>query len=189
MTNLTKREVGLLVVLFIAISIAVYYNFVLRPYLDNKDAIDIEMTDSRTAINEAKLKKASIKMIDDKMAVIQTDMDQKLDTVLDSIDRPAIIVLLSKTIYPEATESTITFSPAYTELGSNYITTADISFHCTAEEFTTILTRLRTNIPISRVATSTLTVLEDGSGDYDAMIILEILTRSITPTNTEFNYK
>ncbi|MHB1454466.1 MAG: hypothetical protein ACYCYM_11005 [Saccharofermentanales bacterium] len=189
MTNLSKREITLLLVLFIAISGAVYYNFVLKPYLADKESMNIEMTDAKTAISDAKMKKATIRSVDAKIAVIQTDMDQKLATVLDSIDRPAIIVLLNKTIYPEAKNSTITFAPEYTELGSNYITTADITFQCTAAEFATILTRLRTNIPISRVAASTLTALADGSVNYDATITLEILTKSITPTNTEFNYK
>ncbi|MHB8962685.1 MAG: hypothetical protein ACYC5K_05980 [Saccharofermentanales bacterium] len=189
MTSLTKREVTLLVVLFIAISGAIYYNFVLKPYLADKEAMDIEMTDSRTAINEAKLKKASIKMVEDKMAVIQEDMDQKLATVLDSIDRPAIIVLLDKTLFPEASNSVFTFLPDYQELGSNYITTAEITFDCTPDEFLEILSRLRAAIPVSRVATSSLRKLEDDTGDFEAMITLEVLTRSITPTNTEFNYK
>lgn len=189
MSNLSKREIGLLVVLLIAVCIAIYYNFVLKPYFADSEALRIETNDCRSAINDAKLKKASILKIDQDMKAIQTDMDQKLSNVLDSIDRPAMIVLLSKTLLPYVTSSTITFSPVYQELGSNYITTIEASFQCTNEGFIRILSNLRTAKPITRVVTSSIKLFDGTNGNCDAKIMIEIITSSIIPTNIEFTYK
>lgn len=189
MNNLSKREIVLLSILFVAILGAVYYNFVLKPFLADREEINMQIDDCQTAISNAKMKTAAIASVEKQMEDINAAMGDKLANVLDSIDRPAIIVLLEKTIYPEAENSTLSFSPDYRELGSNYITTVTASFSCTGKEFLQILTKLRTNIPISRVVESSLRIVNEATGECEASITIEVLTTSIVPTNTEFNYK
>lgn len=187
MTNLSKREVVLLGVLFIAVCGALYFNFIFRPYLDKSDALGVEIEDCRTQINDSKLKKASIAMIDQKMDVIETEMKDKLKNVLDSIDNPAIIVMLNKNVAPLATNVTYSFSSTYKELGSNYITSVEVSFDSTEAKLLTILTNLRKATPVTRVETSAINVTDPATGVCKVTITVEYITASVTPTKTDFN--
>lgn len=189
MTKLSKREFVLLVILFIAISGAAYYNFVLRPYYAASDEIDVQTAECQTAINDAIAKKTAIDLTDTKIKAIEDEMSNKLKNVLDSIDRPAIIVLLNKTLAPKATEIIYAFSPAYQELESNYITTVEISCKCTQGDFLGILADLRAAKPITRVLVSSIRVVDSTTDICDTTITLDVLTTSITPTNTDFTYE
>ncbi len=189
MSSLSKREIILLILLFIAIIGAIYYNVVLKPYFNNDVALDAQITDVNTSINDARQKAAVIEIINGKIKDIRTDMDQKFTNVLDSIDNPAIIVLLNKTVYPEAADPTFTFSPAYTDLGNNYITTVVAAFQCKKDDFGKILAKLRSTMPISRVTNASIQVVDEATKNCEATISINILTSSLVPTNTEFNYK
>ncbi len=186
MTNLSKREIGLLVVLILAICGGVYYNFVLTPYFNSSADIDLKITDARSKLNDLKLKKASITMVDKKIADINKTIGQGLEHVLGSIDNAAIIVMLGKTLPPEAKETNIGFSSSYQDLKSSYITTVDISFTCTQDGFNKILDNLKNAQYINRVVVSSLNV-SDTNG-WEGKISIEILAKTVTPTNTVFNY-
>lgn len=188
MTKLSKREIVLVIILFIAISCAVYYNFVFNPYLVKSDEITIKMSDTQTKLNDYKLKKASTKTVNSKMEVIKADLGSKLNRVLDSIDNPAIIVMLRKTLPPSATSTILGFSPTYQDLKNNYVTTVEVSFKCNQEGFVKVLTNLSTADYVNRVINSSLTVTDPLTNACDARISIEILTKSITPTKTVFSY-
>lgn len=188
MIKLSKREIVLVVVLFIAISIAMYYNFVFKPYVAKSDEVALKISDTQSSLSDLKLKKASTNMINGKIEVIKTDLGVKLNRVLDSIDNPAIIVMLRKTLPPSATSTVLGFSPTYKDLKNNYVTIVEVSFKCNQEGFVKVLTNLSTTDYVNRVINSTLTVVDPVTNLCDARISIEILTKSITPTKMEFTY-
>ena len=188
MTKLSKREKTLLIILLIALCGALYYNFVLKTYLAKNEEINIKINDTRTALNDSKLKAASILLVDQKMKLINDEMASKFEKVLDSIDRPAIIVMMDKVLLPQATNISFGFSPAYQELKSNYITTVEVSFQCTQDGFFQILSKLRTAEYVNRVITSSLKISDPNTGVCEGSISVDVLTKSIIPTRTEFTY-
>lgn len=184
MTKLSKREINLLAILLIALCGALYYNFVLKSYFTKSAAMVVKTSEVRTSINDSKAKSASILMLDKNIKEIQDTMAQKFSTVLDSIDRPAIIVMLDKSLLPQATSVTLGFDPSYQDLKSNYITSVEATFQCTEEGFRQILTKLKTAAYVNRVVASSLLVTDPASDMCNASISIEILTSSVLPTKT-----
>lgn len=197
MTSLSKREIGLLIFLLIALSLAGYYNFVLKPYFNDSDKITSEIMEANDSLNDLKMKTAATLMVDKKIVDIQDEIGKNLDKVLDSIDNPAIIVMLTKTLPPHAVNPNYSFSPSYKELNGTYLITVEATFQCTADGFKQVLTNLKNAKYLNRVITSSFTIQATNTtgnatgaaaGTGDARVSIEILTKSITPTNTEFNY-
>ena len=188
MTNLSKREGVMVIVLSIAICGALYYNLVFKPFLAKNEEISTRITDTQTTLNDFKVKKASIIAVDKKLLVINTEMGENLERVLDSIDNPGIIVMLNKILPPIANTITLGFSPSYKDLGNSYITTVETSFLCNQEGFRQILENLSKSEYENRVINSYLKVVDPVTNSCEARISIEILTKSIIPTKTEFTY-
>ena len=184
MTKLSKRETTLLVILLIALCGALYYNFVLKTYFAKSANIVLKTGEVMASLNDSKAKTASIMMLDKNIKEMQDAMAQKSATVLDSIDRPAIIVMLDKILLPQATNITLGFSSAYQDLKSNYITTVEVTFQCTGQEFRQILTKLKAATYVNRVVASSLMIVDPASDTCNAAISIEILTSSVKPTKT-----
>ena len=182
MTKLSKRETTLLVLLLIALCGALYYNFITKPYFAKRVDIVVKTSEVRASINDSKAKFASILMLDKNIKDIQDKMGQKFSKVLDSIDRPAIIVMLGKTLRPQATNITLGFPSSYQDLKSNYITTVETTFQCTQDGFRQILSNLATAAYINRVVTASLILTDPESGICSASASIEILTSSVLPT-------
>jgi hypothetical protein len=184
MSKLSKRETTLLVILIIALCGALYYNFVFKSYLATSSDIDVEKIDVSQSVSDLKMKYASIQMLDKNIKAIQDEMAPKFETVLESIDRPSIIVMLEKCLYPQATNVTYQFSPSYDNLNSNFITSVQVSFQCTPQGFRQILMNLRSADHVNRVLSSSLVLADPVTTESDASITIEILTKSVLPTGT-----
>ncbi len=185
MTKLSKREVTLLIILVIALCGALYYNFVLKPYLAKNVTISTKTIEVNKSLNDFKAKSNAILALEANIKAIEDEMAPKFKTVLDSIDRPAIIVMLDKNLQPQATNITLQFSPAYEDLKSNYITTVEASFQCTQEGFKQILSNLKTAAYVNRVIKSSLTIADPNTDSCNASISIEILTVAVLPTGTK----
>ncbi len=184
MTKLSKRESVLLVLLLIALCGALYYNFILKPYLAKSVDIALKTGEVRVSISDSKAKSAATALLDKSIKDIQDKMGQKFEKVLDSIDRPAIIVMLSKTMRPHASNITLGFPPSYQDLKSNYITTVETTFQSTEDGFQRILTNLETAAYINRVIKASLILTDPEAGICSASVSIEILTSSVLPTKT-----
>ena len=184
MSKLSKRETTLLVILVIALCGALYYNFVFKAYLATSSDIDLEKVDVTQSVSDLKMKYASIQMLDKNIKDIEDEMAPKFEKVLESIDRPTIIVMLEKCLYPQASSVTYQFSPSYDNLQSNFITSVQVSFKCTPQGFRQILVNLRSADHVNRVISSSMVLADPVTSESDASITIEILTNSVLPTGT-----
>ncbi|MHB1483953.1 MAG: hypothetical protein ACYCYI_04760 [Saccharofermentanales bacterium] len=186
MKKLTTREIVLLIILVIAIVGAGYYNIIFKPYLADNEEISAKIDEVKSDVNALKLKKASIKMIDDKIAGINNEMKDEFAHMLYSIDNASILMMFTKTLPPSATLTEITFHPDYQDLQNSYITTIDVNFRCNRAGFSTVLRNLKNAVYTNRVIKSNLKATTPGVDAYDASISVEFITKSVIPTKTDF---
>lgn len=188
MSKLSKREIVMLTVLIIAIISAGYYNFIFKPFQADAEEISLKINETKSTLSDLKLKKATIKMIDEKIVNINNEMKQKFDHMLYSIDNAAILVMLNKTLPPFATLSDITFASEYQDLKFCYITTINVTFKCDRAGFIKVLTNINNADYVNRIIGSKLSITDPASGACDASVSIEILAKSLIPTKIDFVY-
>lgn len=176
MKGLSKREAGLLAVLFVVLVLAGYYNFFLKGYLEKNSLLTTQISDAKTAISDSKVLLSAIVLMDKKIEELTTDIEEYTDELLPGLDRPEIIRVLDAAAYPYLSDSTITFNLSQKELGTNSVYTVVMSFKTTKANYITILENLRNANLVNRVITSSLNVDNPDTNECSAMILLEILT-------------
>lgn len=181
MGKLSKREKGLLVVLVIAVAGLLYYNFILKDFIETYGNIGTQIKDTETKIQDLRLKKSSITMIDEKIDDLSAECQVDSDRVLDFIDRPKIIMALNKTISPYGDNINYQFPMTYVTLQDNFVTTAEISFKSTVEDFEKILNSLRNLEYINKITNASVSSVDPVSGNSDIRMEVEILTKDIYP--------
>ena len=181
MKNLTKREAVMLIVLVIVLALAGYYNFFLKGHLERNLNVDDEVRTTIGAINDAKLKQAAIQITEKSIEEIGLEIAEYSENVLPGLDRPEILRMLDRSIYPYITNSVISFSSSYTELGSNYIFNVIVSFQTKRADYIVILEKLREEKMVSRVVTSSMALIDVGSDEATCSITLEFLTENNPP--------
>lgn len=176
MKGLSKREAGLLAILFLVLTLAGYYNFFLKGYIEKNSFLTTQISDAKTAISDSKVVLGAIGLIDKKIEELAISIGEYTNGLLPGLDRPEIIRILDANVYPYLNNSTITFNLSQKELGMNSVYTVEMSFKTTKENFITILENLRNANLVNRVITSSLNVDNPETNECSAMILLEILT-------------
>ena len=178
MKNLSKRELNMVIVLFVIIAVAIYYNFYFRTFLDENAFLDAEITSTRSLVNDAKLKTAAIAQTEIKIVEINEQIEEFSENILPGLDRPEIIRMLDRSIYPYMTGSEITFVTSYRDLGSNFIFTVEMSFSSLLEDYPTILSSLQNESIINRVVNSSLAITDSETDAITVRIAMEVLTQN-----------
>lgn len=176
MKGLSKREAGLLAVLFVVLTLAGYYNFFLKGYLEKSSILSTQISDAKTSISDSKVVFSAIVLIDKKIEELKTSIGEYSNDLLPGLDRPEIIRILDAAAYPYLSNSTITFNLSQKELGINSVYTVVMSFKTTKENFIAILENLRNVNLVNRVITSSLSIDNPETNESSAMILLEVLT-------------
>lgn len=178
MKNLSKREFTMIIALAVIIIFAAYYNFFFSSFLDENATLDADITSTRSLVNDAKLKSAAIQQTEQKIEQINIQIDEFSENILPGLDRPEIIRMLDRAVYPFITGSQITFVTSYTDLGSNYIFTVSMSFSSLLEDYPTILSNLQNESIINRVINSSLAITDLETGAITVRIDMEVLTQN-----------
>ena len=178
MKNITKRELIMIIVLLIVIVIAAYYNFFLKENLSKRSSLDIEIADVNSALRSAKLKNTAIDQTQIRIDEIKVEIESFKDFILPGLDRPQIIRLLDRSVYPFITDSVITFSSGYRDLGSNHIYVIMLSFNTQQENFTRILENLKNETILNRVVNSSTVIVDPDNNILSVRIEIEILTQN-----------
>ena len=178
MKNLSRRELTMIIALFVVLVFAAYYNFFFSGYLDDNANLDADIASVRSQVNDAKLKSVAILQTEAKIEQINTEIAEFDENTLPGLDRPELIRMLDRSIYPYITGSQITFVTSYRDLGSNYVFTVDISFQSQLEDYTTILSSLQGESIINRVVNSSLAITDPETGAVSVRIAMEVLTRN-----------
>lgn len=181
MKSLSKREGIMLIALVIVLSLAGYYNFYLKAFLNNNANVEANMVVTTSAIKDAKLKQAAIKKTEESIDKITLEIDEYSKNVLPGLDRPEIIRMLDRSIYPYITNSAIKFNSSYNELGSNYVFIVELSFQVLEADYVPLLEHLRSEAMVSRVVTSSLAIINTVTNEATCSISLEILTENNQP--------
>ncbi|MDD2393745.1 MAG: hypothetical protein PHV88_06780, partial [Eubacteriales bacterium] len=79
MSKLSKREKGLLIVLLIALTGMIYYNFVLKDFISEYTSVNAEIADTQVRISDSKQKETSIRMVDEKLEQLHMEIDNDLN--------------------------------------------------------------------------------------------------------------
>jgi len=178
MKNITKRELTLIVVLSVVIILAAYYNFFLKGNMDKSSSLDIETGDVRSALNDAKLKTAAVKQTQEKIDLLNVEIEEFQEFILPGLDRPELIRLFDRSLYPYITDSVVTFTSTYRDLGPNYVYVINLSFNTQQENFTKILENLKNEKILNRVVSSNITIIDYENSIISVGMSIEILTQN-----------
>ncbi|MDD4188724.1 MAG: hypothetical protein PHX37_01390 [Eubacteriales bacterium] len=176
MKGLSKREAVMLAVLFAVLTLAGYYNFFLKEYIEKNDLVTAQIAEAKTEISDSKVVQSAIILIDKKIEELTKSIGEYSNELLPGLDRPEIIRILDTAAYPYLSGSTVTFDLSQKEMGTNSIYTVVISFKTTKDNFMTILENLRDANLVNRVITSSLSIDNAETDECSAMILLEVLT-------------
>jgi len=176
MKGLSKREITMLVFLGIILILAGYYNFFLKGYLDRNSNLSIEITQLKSDINDAKFKNAAIAIADKKIEEVSLEIEKYDKTVMQGMDRTQIINMLNKQVYPYITNSTVSFSESYTDLGANYMYNIDIIFMSDLDKLDIILENLRQEKIANRILNASINITDINTKLCSCRISIDILT-------------
>ncbi len=181
MSRLSKREKVLLVLLLVALAGLLYYNFVLKSFIEDNNALNLEIESKQALIQDYKLKDASVKMIDERLAKLHEETDDILGRVLTGIDRSEILKMLGEAVGSVCNDPDYLFIPGYVTVKESSITTVEVTFTCSENQLRTILRNLQNTRYVNRVTTAAFGISDRVNGTGTARIDIELLAHGTIP--------
>jgi len=186
--NLTKREVYLLAILVVVLIGAAYYNFILKGFLENYFELNDRIVSTEATLQEARRMTLAI----DKAKEEIDEADEKIKdydiVILPGLDRPSLIEMFDKNIYPISGDISVSFPLSADEMGSFNIQKVGFNFITDKANFQRILSNLKNEKISNRVIDSVISISpgvtseengeigEIGESIYNVRITIEILT-------------
>ncbi|MFA6736673.1 MAG: hypothetical protein WCR87_07125 [Saccharofermentanales bacterium] len=181
MSKLSKREKGLLIVLLIALTGMIYYNFVLKDFISEYTLVNAEIADTQVRISDSKQKETSIRMVDEKLEQLHMEIDNDLNKVLGWVNRPEIIRMLDSAMAGIVSDPSYYFPAGYITLPGNHITTVEVVFNGTEDQTRNVLKALGRTDYVNRVLIAEFRYTNNEEGSGSARLEIEILTRDLLP--------
>lgn len=181
MSKLSARERNLIIVLGVAIVLMLYYTFVLKNFIAEYNDISMQIDNMGAQIDDARMKRASIRMIDEKTQEINEQISADIPRVIDSIDRAEILKMIHEAVIDFTDEIEYVFPMSYVSLKSSYITKAEITFKCPADDCLNVFRALRESKYMNRTITAYINTFDEETGMSDVTIEVEILAKNPLP--------
>jgi len=178
--NLTKREVYLLVILVVLLMGAAYYNFILKGFLENYFELNARIVSTGATLQEARRMTLAI----DKAKEEIDEADEKIKAyeivILPGFDRPVLIDMFNKNIYPYSEEISVSFPTSPDEMNSFYVQKVGFNFITDKANFQRILNNLKNEKISNRVIDSFISIPLADEIDEDDLVNEEVYNVRIT---------
>lgn len=140
--KLSKREISLLFIAFIALTGLLYYNYFYKPYQTEAAQLQTSIVEQRQQLDREKLEKTQIATQAQQIEQLKADLEGELQSIPVGIDEPELLVFLEETVADLSTNHNIQFMVEVQSLGYCQINKVTMSFSSDYPNMLTILKRL-----------------------------------------------